>query len=125
LASCFDQEWINMNEIRMEPERLSRPYLTPTPPPRPVPPRARSVMTEAGTRGLRAGAGVFFLVFCPGAYLYGEAWLLWLSKLMSYSPAPAPLPAVATAANLLTAVILYSAARIIEGVHSALARRPP
>jgi hypothetical protein len=117
LASCFDQEWINMNEIRMEPERLSKPFLPPTPPP-------RAAIRGAGTGGLRVAATLAFLLFLPGGFMHLQAVSDWMNA-TRYSPAPIPNPPVATAANLLASVILYSAARIVEGVYSASNRRPP
>jgi hypothetical protein len=106
-----------MGEFENESQRLSKRF-TPTPPPPPA------VVREAGTGALRVAAGLAFLLFLPGALMHLQAVSAWMNA-SRYSPAPIPSPPVATAANLLTAVILYSAARIIEGVHSALARRPP
>jgi hypothetical protein len=106
-----------MNDVPSEPQRLSKPYLPPTPPP-------AAAVRGAGTGGLRVAATLAFLLFLPGGWMHLQAVSDWMNA-TSYSPAPIPNPPVATAANLLAAVILYSAARIVEGLHRALARRPP
>lgn len=96
-------------------ERLSRPF---------VPPPPRSVVSRAGTRGLRVASAGFLLLFLPGGWLYFNAWAAWTNP-GGYGYPPIPPPPVATACHLMASLFLYCAARGIEAVQLATERRPP